>query len=80
MSAPPTGKLSRRARAGVWRLALMCLDPTDPIPGTRRFSLRLPQPLWIGLATVGLVVVEHSFPVSRFPNGTPLFGIAKRAQ
>lgn len=30
-------------------------DPTTP--ESRRFSIRLPRPLWIGLATVVLVVV-----------------------
>jgi hypothetical protein len=42
------------------------IDPT--MPGPRRFSIRLPRPLWIGVAAVLLVVAEAGLRI-----GVPIY-------
>ena len=45
------------------------MSATDPItPDPRRFSTRLPRPLWIGMATVGLVFVHVGLRI-----GVPIY-------
>src|SRR5579864_1082896 len=45
------------------------MSATAPlIPDPRRFSIRLPRPLWIGLATVVLVVVAVTLRI-----GVPIY-------
>ena len=45
------------------------MSATDPtLPELRRFSIRLPRPLWIGLAAIVLVVVAVGLRV-----GVPIY-------
>jgi hypothetical protein len=39
--------------------------PNVPVPECRRFLMRLPLPLWIGLGTAVLVVVTIGMPIYR---------------